>query len=179
MNNSTAEGAVKRPAPDLEAIHRETTRRLAILGDMTLADHHREMLHGSAISDPVIDSRGYKTAEPLHLQLLRLLPVGRGLLIPEYCLSTGELRLTVRPDSPKSPKNKYIGEEKEQRVTAHPEVLRRLREDRNSEVWITEGAKKADALWSLGILAVSLGGVWNYGKNLEPGDPIIDDWAVL
>ena len=46
-----------------------------------------------------------------------------------------------------------------------------------SELWITEGAKKGDALTSCGLPAISLKGVWGWrGRNPEGGTTALADW---
>jgi hypothetical protein len=52
--------------------------------------------------------------------------------------------------------------------------------DLKAKLWVTEGAKKADALASKGACAISLSGVWGFkGKNELGGVTLLADWDYI
>lgn len=156
--------------------------REQVLARMDLADHHRAMLHSSAISDEVIAERGYVTAYS-PMDDLHALDLAGGscpaLVIPEYALATGEMRLTVRSDRMSGTGRKYVGEKKPTRITASPRARDRLLHPTCLEIVIVEGAKKADALWSAGIATASIPGVWNWGATPGIGLEVYSDLEAL
>ena len=165
-----------------------------------LSERHLKMLReGSGISDEVIDARGYRTVTDEK----ELIPLGfstvqrrtPGLLIPGFSPDGGNGFYTFRPDSARviedRRKREQDGSYKQRvikyetpagaglRVDCAPACLEQIK-DLNTPLWITEGAKKADALASRGLCAVSLNGVNGFkGKNEFGGVTLLADWDYI
>jgi putative DNA primase/helicase len=138
-----------------------------------LAQHHRRVLEeGSAILREVIQQRGYWTAERWQ-DLEELVPPFRGtqkapeqfpcLVIPQHG-PDGEYTYSVlRPDCPRVDRKgkmaKYVQPAGAGvRLDVPLCCLAGLREAERP-LWITEGARKADALASVGLVAMNTPGV--------------------
>ncbi len=129
----------------------------------TLSDSHRKMLHGeSGISPEVAAERGYYTARrrsevPAAFKSYQRKP---GLVVPMFS-PDGETRsCQIRPDKPRSAKLKYESPQGSRVILdVHPRALEEVCHG-DGDLWIVEGAKKADALISRGAAAVALTGVW-------------------
>jgi hypothetical protein len=135
-----------------------------------LASHHETMLREeSAITQEVIEARGYRTVETKsELQRLGFSNSQRnvpGILIPVYS-PTGEIATyQYRPDLPRIDKDgksvKYETPSGSRLVLdVHPFARERLGNP-SVPLFITEGIKKGDALVSRGLCAVALLGVWS------------------
>lgn len=149
--------------PQLDCIPNPTKR--------VLADHHRITLEqGSGIAPEVIDERGYWTAMDWR-QLDGLLFRGTqkrpecspALVIPQHDPAGDYTYAVLRYDRPRTRQNgDVIKYEQPAAVGLRLDVPRRcvagLR-DPSLPLWWTEGAKKADALASLGLVAVNTPGV--------------------
>lgn len=163
-----------------------------------LEQRHYTMLHAdSAISDEVIESRGYRTipdrAELTGLGDFSPFPPVPGLLLPLCHVDGTNGTYIYRPDSPacydnkkkgKLPDGTYPQEVRKyiipkgwaMRVDCPPVCQPRLG-DPAIPLWITEGQKKADALASTGECAIALLGVWNFkGKNAHDGSTVLADF---
>lgn len=165
-----------------------------------LSERHLKMLREeSGISDEVIAARGYRTVTDEK----ELIPLGfataqrraPGLLIPGYGPDGGNSFYTFRPDFARVVENRRKREpdgEGEPRVIKYetptgsslrldcPPVCLAQIKDPNSPLWITEGVKKADALASRGLCAVSLYGVFGFkGKNEFGGVTWLADWDYI
>ena len=139
--------------------------------DRTLAPHHRALLEqGSAIDPAVIAERGYWTATSWP-QLDGLLFRGTqkfpdcfpALVVPQHDPSGEYTYSVIRYDRPPVRKNgrvmKYL---QPAAVGLRLDVPRRCVEglrDPGRPLWWTEGARKADALASVGLVAVNTPGV--------------------
>ena len=136
-----------------------------------LSDQHRALLEqGSRIAPEVIDERGYWTAtHPRQLDglgfsrvqtALQRLPA---LVIPHYGPDGQYTYSVLRPDRPRSSATgRLIKYEQPAGVGLRLDVPRRCIDglrDPAQALWWTEGAKKADALASLGLVAVNTPGV--------------------
>ena len=128
-----------------------------------LSDKHRAMLYdGSGISPDVAAERGYYTArrrsevpEAFAVYQRRL-----GLVVPMFSPDGEKSGYQLRPDKPRKGGPKYETPAKsEVLVDVHPRMLEEARSG-TGDLWITEGAKKGDALTSRGLAALSLAGVW-------------------
>ena len=140
----------------------------AILGTLTLDNDHRQHLLDSAIRDEIIEARMYCTAPDK--ETLRKLQfseeqaqVGRALIIPLWW--NGQIvGVQNRPDSPRTDRRgkKQLKYERPtglpNTIDAHPAMWEAL-QNTDKPLWITEGAKKVDALASVGEAAVDLLGV--------------------
>ena len=144
-----------------------------------LSEAHRLHLKASAISDEVIEARGYRTindAAELHEAGFTHSKLNvPGLLLP-LCNTAGLNGMNVyRPDVPrvllgKPVKYEYPAGEK-MHLDCPPSCRDKLR-DISTPLYITEGQKKADALASEGATAIALLGVWNW----RDGSGWLHDW---
>lgn len=168
--------------------------------DWQLSERHLKMLREeSGISDEVIAARGYRTiTDDKELIPLGFSTVQRrtpGLLIPGHGPDGGNGFYSFRPDSARvienrrkrepdgSYKQRLIKYEMPKGSGLHvdcPPVCLTQIKDPNIPLWITEGAKKADALASRGLCAVSLNGVNGFkGKNDFGGVTWLADWDYI
>jgi len=153
-----------------------------------LTDHLRHLSEGSGISAEVIRERGYRSIlgkselEKLGFSLSqRRAP---GILVPLWSVDGKEAGFQFRPDhprtasrgrpvkyeSPKGSSNRLDCPPRSQKMMGNPQV----------PLWITEGAKKADALASRGACAISVTGVWGFkGKNQFGGVTFLADWDYI
>jgi hypothetical protein len=166
---------------------------------MTLSPEHLKALHASAISDEVIQARGYRTiTDPAELSQLDFAPSQcrvPGLLLPVWTTDGSKSLYVFRPDNPRVVENrtkrnpdgtypnKVIKYEMPKaagvRLDCPPPCLPKLA-DPTVPLWITEGQKKADALASAGLCAIALLGVWNYkGKNEFGASTFLVDWDYI
>ena len=154
---------------------------------MPLADHHRDMLHASAIKDEVIEARGYRSVDADELEELGFSKwqCRMGLLIPHHGVG-GEIRdPELRPDEPRIGKTsgKAIKYESPYGsanfLDVNPLMAGEISKPR-TVIFITEGAKKVDSLASHDITAIGLKGVWGWrGKNKDGGSTTLPDWEEL
>jgi len=150
-----------------------------------LSDKHREMLEvGSAIAPEIIGARGYRTVRRADV------PVDfagyqrrNGLVMPLYSPDGITTGYQLRPDRPRRDKRgKPIRYETPSgaRIIAdvHPRMLGAVA-DPSIPLWMTEGAKKGDALASRGRCAISLVGVWMFRpKDSDEMLPCFDHVAL-
>jgi hypothetical protein len=166
----------------------------------SLAEHHRQVLKRSAISDEVIEVRGYRTVtEATELERLGFAP-GQcrvpGLLLPLHTTDGRQAIFVFRPDNPRVIEEKNRGKnadgtypcrvikyEYPKGAAMHvdcPPACQPLLADPKVRLWITEGQKKADALASQGECAIALLGVWNFkGRNASGGTTILADFDYI
>jgi hypothetical protein len=158
--------------------------------------HHREQLHASAITDEVIDRRGYGSvmrptagnSEPRALlKRLRFPRWARdedtrypGLLFPLFSPLGERAGWQYRPDSP--PRDPETGKARryaypvgqppiaDVHPLSHDAII-----DPTVPLWVCEGIKKGDALRSLGQCAVALGGVYNWRSRFGT----LGDWENI
>jgi hypothetical protein len=156
-----------------------------------LLPQHRAMLAASAITPEVVTARGYfsvHTKADLErkgfAKSQRTVP---GLLIPVHA-TDGTVRLyQYRPDTPRTTKDgKEVKYETPYRAAICldvPPAARPALTDPAVPLWITEGARKADAAVSAGLCCISLFGVdgWQrYGVALPDwSDVLIRDREVV
>jgi hypothetical protein len=152
-----------------------------------LADYHRQMLRSSAISDMVIDTRGYfsieKKGELEKLGFGPKLQHAPTLVVPVHGVVPGEPPWYMhRPDDPPLDSDgkvrKYlIPSGRRMSLDVHPLVHAGIGNPR-FPLFITEGVKKVDALVTAGAKAViGLAGVANFrGKNATGGKTMLADW---
>jgi uncharacterized protein DUF3854 len=144
-----------------------------------LSEAHRKMLYDeSGISPEVAAARGYRT-----IRRRSEVPEEfadwqrrRGLLVPTYSPDGTTRGYQLRPDRPIRRKNgsapKYETPHGS-RITLDVNPLTRDEVSTGQDVlWVTEGARKVDALASKGLAAVGIIGVWNFAvpgsKGVEP-----------
>lgn len=164
-----------------------------------LSPEHIAALHASAISDPVISARGYRTivdAEELEpYGFTRAQRRAPGLLLPVCPVDGGNGLYVYRPDNPivkekRRERNKdgthpcsvlkYLLPQGAAVRIDCPPICRPNLADPRIPLWITEGQKKADSLASHGQCAIALLGVWNFkGRNEFGGTTILADFDYI
>jgi hypothetical protein len=148
-----------------------------------LVPHHAALIEGSAINQDVALARGYRSigraeAREFGFTSAQALP---GLLIPLYDIWGEAAGCQLRPDEPRIGRNrkpiKYETPSGQRNVLDVLPLMRdRVRSTREA-VFITEGARKADSLASVGIPAINLAGVWSWrGRNERGGKTALPDW---
>src|SRR5829696_4018816 len=133
-----------------------------------LSQRHRQMLQAeSAIAPEIIGARGYRTVQRADVpEDFADYQRRTGLLIRLYSPDGITTGYQLRPDRPRRDKRgKPIRYETPSgaRIIAdvHPRMLGAVA-DPSIPLWMTEGAKKGDALASRGRCAISLVGVWMF-----------------
>lgn len=151
-----------------------------------LFPRHAELLRASAISPEVARERGYVSVDsksqlaPFKDWQRRNIP---GLLIPIHDTTGAIATWQYRPDKPrvtkaKKPRTvKYETPADSRLVLDVPPRIREQLDDPKVALWITEGARKADAAVSAGLCCVALAGVdaWQ-GTNDKGGKTALADW---
>ncbi|MGH3403798.1 MAG: DUF3854 domain-containing protein, partial [Streptosporangiaceae bacterium] len=149
---------------------------------------HAELLEASAISPDVARERGYVSVDTKK----RLESAGYkdyqcrvpGLLIPVHDASGAVATWQYRPDSPRTTKAgktiKYETPGGSRLVLDVPPRIKSQLDDPSIPLWITEGARKADAAVSAGVACISLSGVdaWQ-GTNSRGGKTALGDWKNI
>ena len=140
-----------------------------------LSPQHKRILRESAISDDMIAERGYRSVDDP--QLLSMVGIskkhGTGIAIPLKDREGVIVSVQIRFDSPASFQDKS-GKRKKLRYLGPPDMD--LRVDfpagpiPSRRIWITEGAKKADSLRTLGEYAISISGVWGWSPGAARKD---------
>jgi len=164
-----------------------------------LSPEHRAMLREeSAISNDVIEARGYRTVKGEELADLGFArrQCRDGLLIPVYSPDGRNGLYQLRPDEPWSEddkrKPKLPDGTRPQKVRKYETpkgasmqmdcspACRAQLADPNVPLYITEGIKKADSLVSRGKPAIALLGVWNWrGTNSLGGTTALPEWELI
>lgn len=149
-----------------------------------LLEHHAQLLRASAISPERAADRGYRTVEEVaDLETLNIARAGRrvpGLLVPNLRADGSVWGYQYRPDEPRLRAGKSVKYEtpvgQRNRIDVPPGVGPNLA-DPAVPLWITEGARKADAAAQLGLACVSLAGVWGWrGTSDKGGKVALADW---
>jgi Protein of unknown function (DUF3631)/Domain of unknown function (DUF3854) len=149
---------------------------------------HARLLEASAIDPEVARERGYVSVDSKK-QLERYgfakyqlrIP---GLLVPVHDV-TGSIGIyQYRPDSPRQTKAgktvKYETPARSHLVLDVPPRIRGQLGDPKVPLWITEGARKADAAVSAGLCCIGLLGVTGWrGTNGHGGRTALPDWAEI
>ena len=156
---------------------------------LSILPQHQKLLADSAISPDVARERGYVSADTRR-QLesagfkeyqARRVP---GLLIPVHDTSGPVATWQYRPDSPRVTKAgrtiKYETPAGSRLVLDVPPRCRDQLADPKVELWVTEGARKADAAVSAGLCCIALAGVdaWQ-GTNGQGGKTALPDWKDI
>lgn len=150
-----------------------------------LFPQHAELLAASAVPPEMTRDRGYRSVDTkAHLESLGYTAVQRrvpGLLVPLHSGAGRCVGFQYRPDDPRTTETgrpvKYeTPGGQANRLDVPPGVGPKLG-DPNVDLWITEGARKADAAAHLGLACVSLSGVWNWRTtNPSGGKVALPDW---
>jgi len=152
-----------------------------------LLPQHAKLIEASGVTPEVVLTRGYRSVtSETDLERLgfsasqRIVP---GLLIPIFNV-TGEIVLhQYRPDSPRTKRGKSL--KYETPMGAHlildvPPPARAALGDPTKPLFITEGARKADAAVSRGVCCISLLGVWGWrGSNEHGGKTALACWESI
>lgn len=143
----------------------------------------------SGIAPELIAARGYRTvtrkADLVALGFARWQCRVPALLVPVYN-PYGELVLyQARPDAPRIKDGHTVKYDTPHGVTMAVDVPptavnRQALRDPHGPLWITEGAKKGDALVSCDACAIALLGVWNWrGTNDAGGTTVLADFEAI
>lgn len=141
----------------------------------------------SAISEEVIAERGYRSVttatELRRLNFTDAQCRTPALLVPVWGVHGEQVGYVVRPDEPRLLHGKLAKYENPKGSVNRLDVPPRCRptlDDPTIPVFVTEGAKKADALATAGACVVNVGGVWNWiGRNDKGGKVALADWYSL
>ena len=168
--------AALRPSPeDLSRIVDSLPRDLDL--------DHAAMLEGSGISPGVIDARGYRTIRDKSvLESLGFQPWQArvpALLVPIRDREGNVVSVHIRPDRPRQDKaGKTIKYDTPMGAGHRVDFPSGLPlPEPGEEIWITEGAKKADALTSRGIYCLALPGVDAWSGDLAIRDLKSVQWT--
>lgn len=151
-----------------------------------LSAAHAELIRASAVSPEVAAERGYRSldaeeaaAELPALGFAEYQARSSGLLVPLWDVYGQNGSYQFRPDAPRISKDgkpvKYESPQGARNMLDVPPRMRPHLGAPNVTVIFTEGARKADALASLGYCAVDFSGVWNW---LSDGKPLGDFEAL-
>ena len=148
---------------------------------------HALLFRESAIDPWVASERGYESiynASQLgkrgFTRSQRRMP---GLLIPQWSVNGEVVSYQYRPDNPREVKGRLIKYESPKgshnRLDVHPRI-RPYIGDPNIALFITEGARKADAAISQGLVCIGLAGVWGWrGTNDVGGKVALADFETV
>lgn len=169
--------AVSEDGPDLPALSPEHYAVLVAGGIDPLVVIERgyaSLLRGSEGHADILGTERFTKGAREHLGL------SPGLFVPTFNPEGARVSGQVRWDIPREAGD-HKGQVRSIRydqpvgksvpLDVHPRNHRAVK-DVGTELWITEGVKKGDALASLGLCVVSLGGVWNW-KTAGAAQP---DW---
>lgn len=149
-----------------------------------LSEQHRHMLTvESGLSETTIASRGYRTVRgqegvteltELGFNQAQSRTAGRGdvLLVPLYDITGAAVSHQIRPEAPRVRKGsplKYETPANRGNRVDFPPAGRELVADGTSPIWVTEGAKTADAIAQAGAGTLMLAGVWGFMGRTAAG----------
>lgn len=152
---------------------------------MGLHDQHAAMLAASAVPPDVAHERGYLSVDTKNrLEKAGFGPRQRnvpGLLIPIHGVGGDVVLHQYRPDRPRvTEAGKPVKYETPAGSRMVLDVPPRAREHLGNPavpLWITEGARKADAAVAAGLCCVALLGVQNWrGTNVDGGKTVLACW---
>ena len=161
---------------------RSSTLKIPPKGAALADENRRELEEGSGISPDVIAARGYWTASrrsevPAAFSGWQHVA---GLVIPTHSPASGVGGYQLKPRKPiprKGKKGPKYETPTKAPVTldANPLMLEEVRHG-FSELWVTEGCKKVDALASRGIAAVGMTGVEMFAVKGTKGTEPLPCW---
>jgi putative DNA primase/helicase len=155
-----------------------------------LLPQHAALLRASGISKEVSAARGYRSARTAADLAALGFRGAQGRLAPALAIPirTPDGRLAfwqLRPDTPRTngdgkPARYEVMAGARLVLDVPPSVNGQLR-DPKVPLWVTEGARKADAAVSRGLCCLDLvGGVWGWrGSNEEGGKTALADWEAV
>jgi hypothetical protein len=179
-------------AAKLKDLWRQVLRKLGVrLRDYgsDLLPQHAKLLAASAISPKVAKARGYRSvSKKAELKRLGFGEAQRrvpGLLVPVWA-ADGKIGLhQFRPDEPRKKDRKPLKYETPVGATMRIDVPPRVRKrgwlgDPARPLFITEGARKADAAVSVDLCCIAVLGVWAWrGSNRLGGKTVLADWERI
>ena len=154
----------------------------------SLFPQHARLLADSAISVEVAKARGYVSVDTKsRLDSIGIAKAGRnvpGLLIPIHGVDGTVRTYQYRPDTPRLSQDgkpiKYETPVRSRLCIDVPPPIRHQLGDPSVPLWITEGARKADAAVSAGLACIALLGVWGWrGKNGRGGKAALPCWDSI
>jgi len=159
---------------------------LALYGDGLSLDHARLLLD-SAVAPHVAAARPYSTVlRATGLERLGFAKTQRNvpaLAIPIWNVHADRATYQARPDQPRVKDGKALKYETPSGARMALDVPREAREHLGNPavpLFITEGARKADAAVSAGLCCVAVLGVWNWrGSNEWGGKAALPDWETI
>lgn len=132
------------------------------------AQHYRSLSIDSAISDEVMQARGYASLHPSSTELSDYQPQqlpSTGLWVPGFTVWGEKTAGQFRPDQPRVINDRVLKYETPVGASNYLDVHPTIRERVVGSVEpliVTEGVKKADSTISRGLLCLALSGVWNW-----------------
>jgi hypothetical protein len=152
-----------------------------------LLPQHQALIDGSAISPDVAEARGYRSlttkAAVRGYGFAASQANVPGLLIPIWNVADDLATYQYRPDQPRirdGKPTKYETPAKSRMALDVPRGVRDQLQDPATPLWITEGARKADAAVSAGMCCIAILGVWNWrGRNDADGVTALADWELI
>ncbi len=155
---------------------------------MGMFAQHAQMLAASGITPEHANARGYRSVDTKkRLERIGVTLAGRrvpGLLVPQLRVDGSTWGYQYRPDSPRSNGQgkpvKYETPVGQCNGLDVPPGVGPMLGDPTVPLWITEGAKKADAGALAGLCIIDLPGVWSWlGKNVHGGKTALPDWRDI
>jgi Domain of unknown function (DUF3854) len=152
-----------------------------------LLSQHVDLIEKSAIAPKIAKARGYRSViSRADLERLGFSPAQRlvpALLIPVWSVAGQIATYQLRPDVPRIRDGKPVKYETlagTRMVLDIPPTARRWLGDPKRPLFITEGARKADAAVSKDLCCIDLLGVWNWrGRNTSGGKVALPDWESI
>lgn len=152
-----------------------------------LLPQHAALIKASAIAPEVAAARGYRSVTtkaqlktlglPSHQQRVP------ALVIPIHGVDGRIVQVQVRPDEPRTIGGKEVKYETptgSRMVLDVPPPCRQALGDPSVPLYVTEGARKADAAASVGLCCVAILGVWSWrGSNKAGGKVALADWESV
>ena len=152
----------------------------------SLLPQHLAMLREeSGLSNDIIVERGYRSVTSAAELRAAGYSVSQArvpaLLIPLWSVTGQPAGSSLRPDNPRTNRAGKVAKYEQPSgsspiLDVPPRCLASLGDPART-LYITEGAKKADALAQLGAIVINLSGVWNWrGTNIRGGKTALADW---
>lgn len=153
-----------------------------------LLPQHQALLDASAITQTVAAARGYrsitKKSDLRTLGFTESQCAVPALLVPIRGVMGDIVTYQARPDRPRINNSgkpvKYETPGGSRMALDVPPAVRVWLDDPSRPLYITEGARKADAAVSQGLCCIALLGVWNWrGTNEHGGKTALPDWEMI
>jgi hypothetical protein len=155
---------------------------------ISLFPQHAKMLEASGITPEHAHARGYRSVDiKKRLETVRVATSGRrvpGLLVPSLAADGSVWGYQYRPDTPRTNGSgkpvKYETPVGQRNGIDVPPGVGPMLDDPTIPLWVTEGAKKADAGAIAGLCIVDIPGVWSWlGTNPKGGKVALPDWRDI